>query len=149
MSVAPASAAAERLVTGTHTSPPDLLGAHPARIGNVAGAVVRAFHSDATGWSPTRPTRGATTAGCTERRRREPVREPMVTSEVHLRSWARVSDDGNRSLGFREIAARLDEHIRALGFTPSFDTEPLPWHGLPQSTILPLAPLSALVLELE
>jgi 1,4-alpha-glucan branching enzyme len=51
------------------------------------------------------------------RRRRDPVREPMATYEVHLGSWARVPEEGNRSLGFREIAPRLAAHARGLGFT--------------------------------
>ena len=51
------------------------------------------------------------------RPRRDPAREPMATYEVHLGSWARVSEDGHRSLSFREIAPRLAAHARALGFT--------------------------------
>lgn len=51
------------------------------------------------------------------RRRRDPAREPMATYEVHLGSWARVPEEDNRSLTFREIAPRLAAHARALGFT--------------------------------
>jgi len=51
------------------------------------------------------------------RRRRDVIREPMATYEVHLGSWARVPEEGNRSLTFREIAPRLAAHARALGFT--------------------------------
>jgi 1,4-alpha-glucan branching enzyme len=45
------------------------------------------------------------------------ARTPMATYEVHLGSWARVPEEGNRSLGFREIAPRLAAHARKLGFT--------------------------------
>ena len=40
---------------------------------------------------------------------------PQSIYEVHLGSWAR--DDRGRSLGYREIAPRLAEHVRALNFT--------------------------------
>jgi 1,4-alpha-glucan branching enzyme len=37
--------------------------------------------------------------------------------EVHLGSWMRVAEEGYRSLGYCEIAPRLIEHVRRLGFT--------------------------------
>jgi 1,4-alpha-glucan branching enzyme len=45
------------------------------------------------------------------------AREPMAIYEVHLGSWARVPEDGDRALSYREIAPRLAEHVRALGVT--------------------------------
>jgi 1,4-alpha-glucan branching enzyme len=48
---------------------------------------------------------------------RDPRREPMSIYEVHLGSWARVPEDNNRSLSYREIAPKLVEHVRRLGFT--------------------------------
>jgi 1,4-alpha-glucan branching enzyme len=36
---------------------------------------------------------------------------------VHLGSWARVPEDGGRALSYREIAPRLAEHVKGLGFT--------------------------------
>ncbi len=48
---------------------------------------------------------------------RDPPREPMLIYEVHLGSWARVPEDDNRPLSYREIAPRLVEHVRRLGFT--------------------------------
>ncbi|MDB4877535.1 MAG: 1,4-alpha-glucan-branching enzyme [Gemmatimonadetes bacterium] len=45
------------------------------------------------------------------------VREPMSIYEVHLGSWARVPEEGNRMLSYREIAPRLAEHVNKLGFT--------------------------------
>jgi 1,4-alpha-glucan branching enzyme len=53
----------------------------------------------------------------TARRSRDYVREPMLIYEVHLGSWARVPEEGNRSLSYREIAPRLAAHVKALGFT--------------------------------
>ncbi|HEY8174745.1 MAG TPA: 1,4-alpha-glucan branching protein GlgB, partial [Gemmatimonadaceae bacterium] len=47
----------------------------------------------------------------------DPHREPMLTYEVHLGSWARVPEEGNRHLTYREIAPRLADHVKRLGFT--------------------------------
>ncbi|HJQ20624.1 MAG TPA: 1,4-alpha-glucan branching protein GlgB [Gemmatimonadaceae bacterium] len=47
----------------------------------------------------------------------DPHREPMLAYEVHLGSWARVPEDGNRWLTYREIAPRLAQHVRDMGFT--------------------------------
>jgi 1,4-alpha-glucan branching enzyme len=44
-------------------------------------------------------------------------RAPMLIYECHLGSWRRVPEEGNRSLGYREIAPLLAEHVRSLGFT--------------------------------
>ena len=42
---------------------------------------------------------------------------PISVYEVHLGSWRRVSEEGNRSLTYREIAQPLAEHVKKLGFT--------------------------------
>ena len=42
---------------------------------------------------------------------------PMSVYEVHLGSWRRVPEDGNRWLSYREIAAPLAEYLKRLGFT--------------------------------
>jgi 1,4-alpha-glucan branching enzyme len=42
---------------------------------------------------------------------------PISIYEVHLGSWMRVPEQGNRALGYREIAPRLAEHARNHGFT--------------------------------
>jgi len=47
----------------------------------------------------------------------DPLREPMLVYEVHLASWARVPEENNRAMTYREIAPRLAEHVRKLGFT--------------------------------
>jgi 1,4-alpha-glucan branching enzyme len=44
-------------------------------------------------------------------------REPVLVYEVHLGSWARVPEEGNRPLTYREIAPRLAAHARRFGFT--------------------------------
>ena len=51
------------------------------------------------------------------RRTRDLSREPMLVYEVHLGSWARVPEEGDRQLTYREIAPRLAAHVRRLGFT--------------------------------
>ena len=43
--------------------------------------------------------------------------EPMSVYEVHLGSWMRVPEDGYRSLSYVEIAPRLINHVKRLGFT--------------------------------
>src|SRR5215218_8676660 len=52
-----------------------------------------------------------------ERPRRYWPHEPMLIYEVHIGSWARVPEEGNRTLGYREIAPRLAAHVKSLGFT--------------------------------
>ncbi|MEO7731602.1 MAG: 1,4-alpha-glucan branching enzyme, partial [Kofleriaceae bacterium] len=42
---------------------------------------------------------------------------PISIYEVHLGSWQRVAEDGDRSLSYLEIAPRLVEHVTRLGFT--------------------------------
>jgi 1,4-alpha-glucan branching enzyme len=56
-------------------------------------------------------------AWMTERQRRDLVREPMHVYEVHLGSWARVPEDNGRPLTYREIAPRLAQHVKEMGFT--------------------------------
>ncbi len=51
------------------------------------------------------------------RPKRDLARSPMSIYEVHLGSWARVTEEGNRPLTYREIAPKLIEHLRRNGFT--------------------------------
>jgi 1,4-alpha-glucan branching enzyme len=51
------------------------------------------------------------------RRERNGLHAPMSIYEVHLGSWRRVPEQGNRSLGYREIAPMLADHVQHLGFT--------------------------------
>jgi 1,4-alpha-glucan branching enzyme len=53
----------------------------------------------------------------TARVRRDPVREPMLIYETHLGSWARGPEEHDRPLTYREIAPRLVQHVKELGFT--------------------------------
>jgi len=45
------------------------------------------------------------------------IDRPISIYEVHLGSWARVPEEGNRHLTYREIAPRLADHVERLGFT--------------------------------
>jgi 1,4-alpha-glucan branching enzyme len=47
----------------------------------------------------------------------EPLRAPMSIYEVHLGSWRRVPEDGNRWLTYRELAPALADYVTAMGFT--------------------------------
>src|SRR5262245_47575133 len=53
-------------------------------------------------------------------RRREQVSwldRPMAIYETHLGSWARVPEEGNRFLTYRELADRLVPYVKDRGFT--------------------------------
>jgi 1,4-alpha-glucan branching enzyme len=52
-----------------------------------------------------------------ERRSRDLASEPMLIYEVHLGSWARMPEAGDRALSYREIAPRLIQHVLTLGVT--------------------------------
>jgi len=47
---------------------------------------------------------------------RDWVRSPLSIYEVHLGSWARIPEENDRWLGYREIAPRLADHCIKLGF---------------------------------
>ncbi len=53
----------------------------------------------------------------TERAKRNRHDAPMSIYEVHLGSWMRVPEKDNRSLNYRELAAKLPEYVNRLGFT--------------------------------
>ncbi len=42
---------------------------------------------------------------------------PMSIYELHVGSWRRVPEEGNRSLGYRELAEQLPDYVHDLGFT--------------------------------
>ena len=42
---------------------------------------------------------------------------PLAVYELHLGSWRRVPEEGNRSLSYREIAPLLVEYLHSTGFT--------------------------------
>jgi 1,4-alpha-glucan branching enzyme len=43
--------------------------------------------------------------------------KPWSVYEVHLGSWKKLPDDGNRSLNYRELADELVPYVRSMGFT--------------------------------
>ena len=55
-------------------------------------------------WMSARPTRDST-------------KLPMLIYELHVGSWARMPENGNRPLTYRELAPRLVEHCQRLGFS--------------------------------
>ncbi|MEZ4407113.1 MAG: 1,4-alpha-glucan branching protein GlgB [Polyangiales bacterium] len=62
------------------------------------------------------------------RRETDPLARPVSIYEVHLGSWMRVPEEGDRWLTYRELAQRLGDHVTALGFT---HVEFLPVHEHP------------------
>ncbi len=42
---------------------------------------------------------------------------PMAIYEMHLGSWRRVREEGNRSLSYRELAPQLADYLERLGYT--------------------------------
>jgi 1,4-alpha-glucan branching enzyme len=51
------------------------------------------------------------------RRKRNGLDAPMIIYEMHLGSWMRMPEEENRSLTYRELAPRLAEYVRNMGFT--------------------------------
>jgi len=51
------------------------------------------------------------------RERRNALDAPIAIYEVHLGSWRRVPEEGNRSLSYRELAPVLAEYVGQMGFT--------------------------------
>jgi 1,4-alpha-glucan branching enzyme len=51
------------------------------------------------------------------RRSHNSLESPMAIYEVHVGSWRRVPEEGNRSLSYRELAQPLSEYVRQMGFT--------------------------------
>jgi len=62
-----------------------------------------AWHDEA--WMRTRREQGAW------------LSRPMAVYEVHLGSWARIPEEGNRFLTYKELAHRLVPYVKGLGFT--------------------------------
>lgn len=51
------------------------------------------------------------------RHRRNSLSSPQSIYEVHIGSWARVPEEGNRPLTYRELAHQLTEYVLRMGFT--------------------------------
>jgi 1,4-alpha-glucan branching enzyme len=45
------------------------------------------------------------------------IARPMACYEVHLGSWARIPEDGDRYLSYRELAERLIPYVKEMGYT--------------------------------
>ncbi len=66
-----------------------------------------------------------------ERRQEAVARDaPVSIYEVHLGSWRRVPEEGNRPLSYRELADQLGAYVKDMGFT---HVELLPVHEHPFS----------------
>ena len=52
-----------------------------------------------------------------DRGERNSIHAPLSIYEVHLGSWRRIPEEGNRSLSYREIAGPLADYVIELGFT--------------------------------
>jgi 1,4-alpha-glucan branching enzyme len=52
-----------------------------------------------------------------QRRGRNSLNAPMAIYEVHIGSWQRDPDDPNRWLSYRELAPKLAQYVKELGFT--------------------------------
>ncbi len=52
-----------------------------------------------------------------KRREKNALDAPITIYEMHLGSWQRVPEEGNRYLNYRELAPQLAEYIQQVGFT--------------------------------
>ncbi len=52
-----------------------------------------------------------------QRREVQSIHAPIAIYEVHLGSWMRIPEEGDRWLTYREIAPKLAEYATAMGFT--------------------------------
>jgi 1,4-alpha-glucan branching enzyme len=51
------------------------------------------------------------------RGQRNGLDKPMATYEMHVGSWRRVPNEGNRSLSYREMAPQLADYLQNAGYT--------------------------------
>jgi len=51
------------------------------------------------------------------RAKKNSLDSPMSVYEVHIGSWRRVPEEGDRSLSYREMAPHLAEYVKEMGFT--------------------------------
>jgi 1,4-alpha-glucan branching enzyme len=51
------------------------------------------------------------------RGKKDPYNSPMSIYEVHLASWQRMADEGNRPMSYLELADRLIPYAKEMGFT--------------------------------
>jgi 1,4-alpha-glucan branching enzyme len=67
-----------------------------------------------------------------ERPRRQALDAPLSIYEVHLGSWMRMPEEGNRMLTYRELAHRLVDYVRETGYT-HLELLPVMEHPLDES----------------
>jgi 1,4-alpha-glucan branching enzyme len=77
---------------------------HPPQTASVVRDISRYAWRDGN-WMSTRPEKGGW------------LGRPMSIYEVHLGSWARVPEDGDRVLTYVELAERLVPYVKEMGFT--------------------------------
>jgi 1,4-alpha-glucan branching enzyme len=53
----------------------------------------------------------------TTRRQKNHLDKPMAIYEMHVGSWRRIPEEGNRSLSYREMAPQLADYLDHLGYT--------------------------------
>jgi 1,4-alpha-glucan branching enzyme len=51
------------------------------------------------------------------RHKNNSIHAPISVYEVHLGSWRRVAEEGNRPLTYRELASQLAAYVKEMGFT--------------------------------
>jgi 1,4-alpha-glucan branching enzyme len=51
------------------------------------------------------------------RQQRNSLQGPISIYEMHIGSWMRVPEQDNRPLGYRELAPKLSDYVKRLGFT--------------------------------
>lgn len=51
------------------------------------------------------------------RRHQDALKRPLAIYEVHLESWRRVPEEGDRPLTYQEMAYQLAEYVKSMGFT--------------------------------
>jgi 1,4-alpha-glucan branching enzyme len=52
-----------------------------------------------------------------DRKKSDPLKKPLSIYEVHLGSWKRKVEEGNRWLTYRELATSLVPYVKDMGFT--------------------------------
>ncbi len=52
-----------------------------------------------------------------KRKKNNALDSPMSTYELHIGSWKRIPQEGNRSLNYRELAVELTQYLNETGFT--------------------------------
>lgn len=52
-----------------------------------------------------------------QRREKAGKPQPWSVYEVHLGSWKKIAEDGNRSLNYAELAVELVDYVKKMGFT--------------------------------